>query len=274
MTNGDATRLRIGQVVELLRDEFPDISISKLRFLQDKGIINPARTAGGYRSYADADVEALRVALRLQRDQFMPLRVIRDELRRQLDERGSAAAGGSTGNPTLRIQLDTAPDRRGAPGDGPQAGVVNLGRPEPLLSADALVRSAGVDHGFLDTCRSVNIVSGQVDTDGTLRYTQDEVGMVACARAVVDLGLDIQHVRQVVLAAARQGAVVEQRAASLLRARGDGTHERAIATVEQLTEQLARLMRIAFVRDVKLTTASVEGSVQPEPAHRIAAPIL
>ena len=72
-------RHRIGQVCELLRDEFPDVSISKLRFLQDKGIVQPERTPGGYRSYSDADVEALRLAMRMQRDEFMPLRVIRQE---------------------------------------------------------------------------------------------------------------------------------------------------------------------------------------------------
>jgi DNA-binding transcriptional MerR regulator len=72
--------LRIGEVVRQLRDEFPDISISKIRFLEDEGLLNPQRTPGGYRLFAEHDVERLLTILRLQRDEFLPLRVIRDEL--------------------------------------------------------------------------------------------------------------------------------------------------------------------------------------------------
>ena len=72
--------IRIGEVVRQLRDEFPDISISKIRFLEDEGLISPQRTQGGYRLFDEQDVERLVTILRLQRDEFLPLRVIRDEL--------------------------------------------------------------------------------------------------------------------------------------------------------------------------------------------------
>src|ERR1700733_12676775 len=71
---------RIGEVVRRLRDEFPDISISKIRFLEDEGLLSPQRTRGGYRLFSEHDVERLVTILRLQRDEFLPLRVIRDEL--------------------------------------------------------------------------------------------------------------------------------------------------------------------------------------------------
>src|SRR3954471_5806534 len=72
--------IRIGEVVRQLRDEFPDISISKIRFLEDEGLLSPQRTQGGYRLFDEQDVERLVTILRLQRDEFLPLRVIRDEL--------------------------------------------------------------------------------------------------------------------------------------------------------------------------------------------------
>src|SRR5438034_3752420 len=72
--------LRIGEVVRRLSDEFPDISISKIRFLEDEGLLMPQRTRGGYRLFSEDDLERLATILRLQRDQFLPLRVIRDEL--------------------------------------------------------------------------------------------------------------------------------------------------------------------------------------------------
>src|SRR5918911_2414560 len=72
--------LTIGAVCRRLKDEFPDISISKIRYLEDQGLLNPRRTQGGYRLYAEEDVERLETILRLQRDEFLPLRVIRQEL--------------------------------------------------------------------------------------------------------------------------------------------------------------------------------------------------
>src|SRR5215467_9418807 len=72
--------LRIGEVVRRLRDEFPDVSISKIRYLEDEGLLTPQRTRGGYRLFSEYDIERLETILRLQRDEFLPLRVIRDEL--------------------------------------------------------------------------------------------------------------------------------------------------------------------------------------------------
>lgn len=257
-------RHRIGQVCDLLRDEFPDVSISKLRFLQDKGIVQPQRTPGGYRSYTDTDVEALRLALRMQRDEFMPLRVIRQELQRRLTEGFAAATGSAAGeheasapNPRVLAAL-------------PPAGDVQLGVEEPLVSADALVRSAGVSFEFLEECRAADIVTGQRDDTGSeLRFTRDEVALVTIASALHRLGLDVRHLRQASMGAARQGSIVEQYGSALLRAPGAEQHDRALRTIEQLTTDLAEFMRIAFVRDVKnMTTRTAV------PSHRVSAPLI
>lgn len=256
MTATSDKPLRIGQVCDLLRPEFPDISISKLRFLQDKGIVEPARTPGGYRVYTAADVEALRAALQMQRDEFMPLRVIREELRRRLDQ-GAV----TTGEPSARRTLNVRPV-----GTLPAAGEIRLdATDEQLVSGEAVVRAAGVTHEFLEECRSADIVTGRRDADGSIRYTQDEVGLVSLAGALAKLGLDVRHLRQAASGMARQGAIVEQYAATMLRMPGVEQREHALRTVEQLTGQLVEFMRIAFVRDVKLMTERTTGSV-PAPA--------
>lgn len=266
MTETTDTRLRIGQVCDLLRDEFPDITISKLRFLQDKGIVEPERTPGGYRIYSRQDVEALRVALEMQRDQFMPLRVIRQELRRRLDA-GPQARGDqeASGDPLAARPVGTMP----------VAGTVRLGVDEPLVSAEALVRSAGVTHEFLEACRSADIVTGRRDAEGLVLFTPDEVGLVTIAGALAGLGLDVRHLRQAAMAMGRQGAIVEQYASALLRAPNDEARERGLQSVETLTAQLAEFLRIAFVRDVKLMTARATGSGrEPAVGSRITAPLI
>jgi DNA-binding transcriptional MerR regulator len=251
----DEPRLRIGQVCDLLRDEFPDVTISKLRFLQDKGIVEPQRTPGGYRMYSQRDIEALRTALHMQRDQFMPLRVIREELRRRLD---SGSNGGGAVRPV---------------GTMPEAGQVRLGVDEQLVSAEAVVRAAGVTHEFLESCRAADIVSGRRDAEGLVLYTPDEVGLVSLAGALSQLGLDVRHLRQAAMAIGRQGAIVEQYAAARLRAPGEREH--AMRAVETLTAQLAEFMRIAFVRDVKLMASRATGADRPgSRPSRVTAPLI
>lgn len=256
-------RHRIGQVVELLRAEFPDVSISKLRFLQDKGIVQPERTPGGYRSYTDIDVEALRLAMRMQRDEFMPLRVIRQELQRRLEAGPEASTDASTGAAAPAAPRMSAPQGFAAP-----SAKVELGVEEPLVSVDAAVRAANVSHEFFEECRSADIVTGQRDDTGALRFTRDEVRLVGLASALHMLGLDVRHLRQAAMGAARQGSIVEQYGSALLRHPGADQRERAMRTVEQLTGDLAEFMRIAFVRDVKTMTQRTT-----VPAHRVVAPL-
>lgn len=260
MTDTSPKRLRIGQVCELLREEFPDVTISKLRFLQDKGIVEPERTAGGYRMYSAHDIDALRTALHMQRDQFMPLRVIKQELRRRLD-----TGAGTRSDPGANRPVGTMP----------AAGEVRLGVDEQLVSAEAVVRAAGVTHDFLESCRAADIVSGRRDADGLVLYTPDEVGLVTLAGAIAGLGLDVRHLRQVAMAVGRQGAIVEQYAAAILRAPGDDARDRGLQAVETLTAQLAEFMRIAFVRDVKLMASRAVGTDRDvSQGPRVTAPLI
>jgi DNA-binding transcriptional MerR regulator len=99
MTEAPSRRrlLTIGTVCNRLKDEFPDVSISKIRYLEDQGLLNPRRTQGGYRLFTEDDVERLETILRLQRDEFLPLRVIRQELEAGAGKRGAGRGGGGGG---------------------------------------------------------------------------------------------------------------------------------------------------------------------------------
>ena len=128
----------IGAVCKALVPEFPDISISKIRYLEDQKLLNPKRTAGGYRLYSPGDVARLRTILRLQRDEFLPLRVIRQELASGRTERRGAGEG-------LGARRRARPAPRGGDGQGPRRAVHDRGRasrrPAPSPSSCASSRS-------------------------------------------------------------------------------------------------------------------------------------
>ena len=148
---GPGRPLTIGAVCNRLRDEFPDISISKIRYLEDQGLLAPRRTQGGYRLYSDEDVERLETILRLQRDEFLPLRVIRQEL----------AAG--------------APRRRERARAGLQV-------PEDEVDLATLCARAGVDAAFIRDLEEYGLVEPRA-VDGDKRFPERDVDVAgACAR--------------------------------------------------------------------------------------------
>src|SRR5918999_3932943 len=113
----DGTRpLTIGAVCRRLRQEFPDISISKIRYLEDQGLLMPRRTQGGYRLFAEEDVERLETILRLQRDEFLPLRVIRQELASGAPRARERARSGGLRTPEDEVDFATLCERAGADG--------------------------------------------------------------------------------------------------------------------------------------------------------------
>ena len=103
--------LRIGEVVRMLTDEFPDISISKIRYLEDEGLLAPRRTQGGYRLFSGEDLERLETILRLQRDEFLPLRVIKDELDAPGQKERKRRRPAGLGAEEEAISLDELTDR-------------------------------------------------------------------------------------------------------------------------------------------------------------------
>ncbi|WP_414169859.1 MerR family transcriptional regulator [Streptoverticillium reticulum] len=216
--------LSIGAVLNVLREEFPEVTISKIRFLEAEGLVEPQRTPSGYRKFSTADVERLGQVLRMQRDHYLPLKVIREQLDAP-DRSGPAQPGGAQG-----LAEDFAGEEAAPPAQ------VRIGR-EELLAA------AGATDGELAEWESYGLVVAHPDGG----FDADSV---AVARLVADLGrfgLEPRHLRAVKAAADREAGLVEQVVAPLRRHRNPQTRAHAEATARELAGLSVRL-HAALVR--------------------------
>jgi DNA-binding transcriptional MerR regulator len=237
--------LGIGEVLAELRAEFPDISVSKIRFLDSAGLIEPARSAGGYRRFAAADVDRLRQVLTMQRDEYLPLRVIRDRLA-ELDAAARRQAG---------ARLD---------GDGDGAHPRRLGV-EPSLAPDQapltrreLLAAAEISDALLTELETFGLVrhSGSA---GRL-YSPEAVAVARAAAALMEYGLEPRHLRTVLAAAAREVSLIEQMVAPMLRQRGSRARAAATATAFQIAALAQRLHR--GLVETALTEAGFNSTAQ------------
>ena len=209
----------IGAVCERLRDEFPDISISKIRYLEDQGLLQPSRTRGGYRLFAEADVERLITILRLQRDEFLPLRVIREELRAPTADRAKRRAAG------LRGQEDE------------------------IDMADLCGR-AGISAEFARQLEDFSLLAPRIEA-GERLYRESEADIaLACAR-IARHGIDARHLRAFRTAAGRQSALLEQVVAPALRSRNLERRAAALEDLEGLAGVAQELAQLLLTRDLR-----------------------
>lgn len=237
----DGALLSIGAVLGRLQEEFPEVTISKIRFLEAEGLVEPQRTPSGYRKFTGADVERLAYVLRVQRDHYLPLRVIKEHLdglaRGEQHALPALAGDGPAGIPA---------QPQGGPGTAPEAPRERrMGRAEFLAAT-------GVDEAELDQWESYGLVEparaaaeqpGSGDGDGA---PSDEYGpdALAVGRLIADLGrygLEPRHLRAVKAAADREAGLVEQLVAPLRRHRNPQTRRHAEATAEELVELSLRL---------------------------------
>lgn len=224
--------MSIGQVLASLREDFPDVTISKIRFLEAEGLVEPQRAPSGYRRFTPADVERLRYVLGAQRDHYLPLKVIREHL--DAIDRGLSPAS-PLGRPGVPREVGTV--------DGPrpedlarEGGGVTLTRAELLHACGATDKSLAAleAHGLVQPTRS-----GHYDADA-----------LAVARICVELsefGLEPRHLRPFRLAADREIDLVDQAVGPMLRRRTDDAASRA----EEAAREIAALslqLRTALVR--------------------------
>ncbi|MBQ1114468.1 MerR family transcriptional regulator [Streptomyces sp. C3-3] len=213
--------MSIGTVLIQLRDEFPEVTISKIRFLEAEGLIEPQRTPSGYRKFAPRDVERLAQVLRMQRDHYLPLKVIREHL--------DALARGE--QPVLPSPGDRRDLADGVWETDPGAATAaRIGRSELLAAAE-------VDEDRLAEWESYGLIvpaaEGGYDAE-----------MVTVAKLVADLGrfgLEPRHLRAMRASADREAGLVEQLVAPLRRHRNPQTRAHAEATANELAELSVRL---------------------------------
>jgi DNA-binding transcriptional MerR regulator len=226
--------MTIGAVCKGLSQEFPDISISKIRYLEDQKLLNPRRTPGGYRLYTPSDVARLRTILRLQRDEFLPLRVIRQEL-----AAGRAAEEADGGPPT------PAPTRRRA---GSPA--VSLRERGPLRPLDDLLEETEVPRGLVRELEDFGIVSGEL-RGGERLYDETEREIVRAAAELARYGVGGRNLRVFRSSAAGEASLLQQILAPALRSRNPERRKEAVEALEELAAVASRLKHLLLVRDLR-----------------------
>jgi len=224
----------IGEVLAQLRGEFPDVSVSKIRFLESEGLIQPARSPSKYRRFSPADVERLRYILTAQRDEYLPLRVIKDRLAAAED---GADAEGEDGEEGPRQRLGRRP-----------------------LSRRELLDAAGIDDGFLAELEDFGLVrpSGR-------QYGPEALDAALIIVALGRYGVQARHLRAVRAAVERETSLIEQVVAPTLRQRSAGSRERAGQTAQEiaaLSLQLHASLMGSTLADAGLQTDGLAGAAR------------
>lgn len=213
--------MSIGSVLGQLRDEFPEVTISKIRFLEAEGLVEPRRTPSGYRKFSPEDVERLAQILRMQRDHYLPLKVIREHL-------DALVRGDQVQLPAQAPQRELLDAARESESERPTA--ARVGRAELLAAAEASEEELAEWEAY-----------GLLASDQDGGYDSESVTV---ARLVADLGrfgLEPRHLRVMKAAAEREAGLVEQVVAPLRRHRNPQTRAHAEATTKELAALAVRL---------------------------------
>jgi DNA-binding transcriptional MerR regulator len=224
--------LTIGAVAKILSQEFEDISISKIRYLEDQKLLSPRRTQGGYRLYSQADVERLRTILRMQRDEFLPLRVIRQEL----------ATGDFTG--------------RRPSAEGTQRRAASVDAPLTTFSLEQLIEEAGVGEGFVRELQEYGIL--QSDRSNQSSYDETDLEIVRAAAELSRFGVAGRNLRVFRTSADREAGLLEQLVGPALRSRSQARRKEAIENLESLAAVCGHLKHLLLVRDLRRLKATAE----------------
>jgi DNA-binding transcriptional MerR regulator len=201
MAGAAGTRLTIGKVLDALGSEFPDISLSKIRFLEAEGLVEPGRTASGYRTYSQADIVRLRYVLAAQRDRYWPLKVIRDAL--DAIDRGlpDPAAAATTARPL--------PDPPAREHDVPP--IEEVRAPSRLsLTARELREAAGLDKETFASLQGFGLIRQRPSG----HFDEQDLVVASEARALAEHGLEPRHLRAFRMAADREVSLIEQAVAT------------------------------------------------------------
>ncbi len=218
----DSKDLSIGEVINLLRDDFPDISVSKIRFLESQGLIDPNRTSSGYRQFDGDDLARLKFILQQQRDHFLPLKVIKSKL--TLWERGE--------------EVELMPGEK-APG------LEDVG--EPVDQATLLKRS-GLTPRDLDELTDAGLVK---PIPGTNVYPPEAVIIATEARRLMDQGLEPRHLRSIRLAADREADLIAQLGTPLIKASNPDARARARELLEECAESIRVVHRAMLTLELR-----------------------
>ena len=225
--------LSIGEVLGKLRNDFPDITISKIRFLESEGLIEPQRTPSGYRKFTNADLERLRYVLLTQRDQYLPLRVIKENL--DALDRGLEPAKVSGGVPVPRL----------ATVDGELAPANFAENTDMRLSREELLKASGMSEVQLVELESYGLIAPR-----GRHYDSDSLAIARAVTEMAGFGIEPRHLRSFKSAADREIGLIEQVITPLVRQKSSEAKARA----EEVQREIAAL-------SVRLHAALVRGGL-------------
>jgi DNA-binding transcriptional MerR regulator len=221
-------RMNIGQVLDELRPDFPTVTIPKIRFLEDKGLIKPERTPAGYRKFSAEDVERLRYVLRMQRDHYLPLKVIGEHL--DAIDRGLEP-------PPIDPVVPTVP-KVSLAADGLPSAESFSRRDNVRLSRKELIKIAEISDELLDQLEQYALITPR---QGTGHYDTDALVIAQTARELADFGLEPRHLRAFKTAADREVGLVEQVVAPLRGGRDTAARARAEDAMSEIAALSVRL---------------------------------
>jgi DNA-binding transcriptional MerR regulator len=219
--------MNIGEVLDLLRPDFPGVTIPKIRFLEDKGLIKPERTPAGYRKFSHGDVDRLRYVLRMQRDHYLPLRVIGEHL--EAIDRGLEP-------PPIDPVVPTVP-KVALSSDGLPSAESFRRHDNLRLSRRELVKIAEISEDLLAELERFGLIA----PSRTGHYDTDSLVVAQTARELADFGLEPRHLRAFKTAADREVGLVEQVVAPQKAGRDTSAKARAEETVAELAALSVRL---------------------------------
>ncbi len=216
----DSPALTIGEVINLVKEEFPDVSVSKVRFLEDQGLIHPGRSRSGYRQFHESDLKRLRYILRLQRDHFLPLKVIKSKL--TMWDRGEEPAVGTP--------------------DGAPRPTRELGQPDGEYEADTVMARSGLNDSQMRALIEHGLLPGRGP------YHDGHVAISLEAGRLIGLGLEARHLRTVMLAAERTSDLLTTLTEPLRRHRSPEAQRRAHEALSTGSESFEHLYQL-FLSD-------------------------
>ena len=221
--------MTIGAVCKALAQEFPDISISKIRYLEDQQLLTPRRTQGGYRLYTPNDIQRLRTILRLQRDEFLPLRVIRQEL-----------AGGRTER-EVATPVDGRTLRRAMVADK---------APAALVSLEDVVEDTTAQPGLSRELVDFGVIKGEVRA-GVRYFDETEREIVRAVSELARYGVGGRNLRVFRTSADREAQLLQSILAPALRSRNPERRKEAIEALENLASVTTYLKHLLLIRDLR-----------------------
>jgi DNA-binding transcriptional MerR regulator len=221
-------RLNIGEVLDRLRPDFPGVTIPKIRFLEDKGLVKPERTPSGYRKFSGEDVDRLRYVLRMQRDHYLPLRVIGEHL--DAIDRGLEP-------PPIEPVVPTVPTVALA-ADGLPSAESFVRRDNVRLSRKELLKIAEISEDLLTQLEQYALVTPRT---GTGHFDTDALVIATTARELAEFGFEPRHLRAFKTSADREVGLVEQVIAPQRRGRDASARARADETVSEIAALSVRL---------------------------------